>query len=113
MWEVFLGGEDKYFLKKFHHLSNGENQTWLSSVQENCVMCFLPQGIGLLTHSLISLLALVLHTLMLIENLPCPCARMYAADDLIEFPNMWETAIPAGCWFQLVEEQSPELDQRM
>lgn len=52
-------------------------------------MCFLPQGIGLSMHSLISLLVLVLHTFMLMENLTCPRARIYAAADLIEIPNTW------------------------
>jgi len=34
------------------------------------------------------------------ENLTCPRAIVYAADDLTELPDIWETAIPAGCWFQ-------------
>lgn len=44
------------------------------------------------------------------KKLTCPCARIYAADDLIEFPDMWETAMPAGCCFQPGEGTS-ELDQ--
>lgn len=87
--------ENKYFLKKLARCSNGEKQTQLGSVQGNCAMCFLPRGIVLSVHSMISLLVLALHAFTLMKTLVYPHARISAnaANNLTEFSNTWAATI--------------------
>lgn len=99
----FVGREkkktgNKYILKKLSCCSDGEKQTQLSSVQGNCAMCFLPWGIVLSVHSMISLLVLVLHAFTLMKTLVYPHTRISAnaANNLIEFSNTWAATIPSG-----------------